>query len=592
MIKRGQGNLKKFAIILLILTFLLAPVSFAEGEYSLPSVEKHINVLDDGTTNISEDVTYSVSGTVNGVYRDVSISGQQRIENISVETPGYYNTVEVLNSSNKVTIKVYLYKDEAKTQKVSDENVRVIYHYNFIKGVKIYNDIAELQCMSWGSDWDSSVDSLTTYIRIPGSHDNVEMWNNPPYIVKESSWTSDNTLKTVYDEIGSGQSAEQRILIPKDYFKSTENADVINKDAKAQIEKDQQDYLNNINNHNILMEILSVLLVLAIVTPVGVYLKYGREPKISYNAKYEMDLPTNHSPVYINTIVKGSVGETDIYGFQAVLMNLIDKGYYKVINSNEDDTILKQKDRDTSSLQQYETDILDYLSGYADKGGLISLKNIGENGDPVRFGTFMDAWKIDVNREVNGLEIRNLFNDKGNNVMSLIGVLSLIGGIAVGAYAYLTYGDFNLITLILAVVLVIESVIVFVLPNTVLGQWTPEGKEFYDKWKNFERYIKDYSLIKEYPPASVQVWGKYLVYATALGCADEVSKNMKKYFKSIDLPEEEYYASDAVFFSMYGGHMLMYSSFHNLDSPSTDTGSFGDIGDIGGGFGGGGGGTF
>ena len=592
MIKRGQGNLKKFAIILLILTFLLAPVSFAEGEYSLPSVEKHINVLDDGTTSISEDVTYSVSGTINGVYRDVSLSGQQRIENISVETPGYYNTVEVLNSSNKVTIKVYLYKDEAKTEKVSDENVRVIYHYNFIKGVKIYNDIAELQYMSWGSDWDSSVDSLTTYIQIPGSHDNIEMWNNPPYLVKESSWTSDNTLKTVYDEIDSGQSAEQRILIPKDYFKSTENADVINKDAKAQIEKDQQDYLNNINNHNILMEILSVILVLAIITPVGVYLKYGREPKIDYNAKYEMDLPTNHSPVYVNTVVKDSVGETDIYGFQATLMNLIDKGYYKVISSNEEDTIIKQKDRDISSLQQYETDILDYLSRYADKGGLISLKNIGENGDPTQFSKFMDAWKIDVNKEVNSLEIRNLFNDRGNNVMSLISALSLLGGIAISLYAYITHGEFNLITLILAVVLVIESVIIFVLPNTILGQWTPKGKEFHDKWKNFEKYLKDYSLIKEYPPASVQVWGKYLVYATALGCADEVSKNMKKYFKSINLPEEEYYASDAVFFSMYGGHMLMYSSFHNLDSPNSDTGSFGDIGDIGGGFGGGGGGTF
>jgi uncharacterized membrane protein len=36
------------------------------------------------------------------------------------------------------------------------------------------------------------------------------------------------------------------------------------------------------------------------------------------------------------------------------------------------------------------------------------------------------------------------------------------------------------------------------------------------------KYIKDFSLIKEYPPESVKVWNKYLVYATALGIADEV----------------------------------------------------------------------
>ena len=148
MIKKSHGNLKKFTIILLVFTLLILPLSFAEGDYTLPNVEKHINVTDDGTTIISEDITYSISGTINGVYRDVGLSGDQRLENISVETPGYYNTLEVINSSNKVKIKVHLYKDEAKTEKVSDEDVRVIYHYNFIKGVKIYDDIAELQYKS------------------------------------------------------------------------------------------------------------------------------------------------------------------------------------------------------------------------------------------------------------------------------------------------------------------------------------------------------------------------------------------------------------------------------------------------------------
>lgn len=588
MIKKSHGNLKKFTIILLVFTLLILPLSFAEGDYTLPNVEKHINVTDDGTTIISEDITYSVSGTINGVYRDVGLSGDQRLENISVETPGYYNTLEVINSSNKVKIKVHLYKDEAKTEKVSDEDVRVIYHYNFIKGVKIYDDIAELQYKSWGSDWDSDVDNLVTYIQIPGSHNNIEMWNNPQYIVKESTWTSDDTLKTQFKPLSSGQFAEQRILMPKEYFKSTQNADVIHKNAKAQIEQDQKEYQESQENHNILMKFLSLFAILGILSPIPIYIKYGREPKIEYNEKYEMDLPTKHSPVFVNTIIEGAIGETDEYGFQASLLDLIDKKYYKIISSNEDDVVLKQKDKDMSLLKQYEIDIVDYLSKFKDDEGHISLSSM----DSVEFSKFMAAWKIDVNKEVNSLEVRKLFNNRGNQVASLVCALLLISGLIIIIYSSLTKGDYNNIALVLGVILTIESVIVFALPDTIFGQWTSEGKEFHDKWKNFEKYIKDYSLIKEYPPASIQVWGKYLVYATALGCASEASGNMKKYFKYINLPEEQYYESDAVFFSMYGGNMFMHSLLHDPDTSITDTGSFGDIGDVGGGFGGGGGGTF
>lgn len=589
-----RNSLKNIAVILIILTILCMPASFAvDGDYSLPSVVKDINITDDGTAIISENITYSITGTVNGVYRDVSLSGNQRLENISVETPGYYNTLEVINSSGKTQLKVWLYKDEAKTQKVSDEDVSVIYHYNFIKGVKIYNDIAEFQYMSWGSDWDRGVDSLITNIQIPGSNMGVEMWNNPPDIVTESTWTSDNTLHTTYNDLNSNQNAEQRILIPKSYFKSTENADVINKNAKEEIEQNQKDYQNSINNKNTVMILLSGLLVLLMFVPGVIYYKYGREPKIDYKADYESQLPTNDSPIFINMMVNGNVGESDLNGFQATLLNLVDEGYYKIISNNDNDTIIKTSSKDTSNLKQYELDVINYLDRYADRNRNISFKKIGE-GDALDFSKFMNAWEIDVNREVNSQKISGLFNDEGNSIISLSSALSIIFAIfVIIAMFVFDTGVYAWMPLLLSLSLIVELIIVLNMSNTFMGQWTVEGKEFHDKWKNFERYIKDYSLIKEYPPASVQVWGKYLVYATALGCADKVSKNMKKYFKEMNIPESELYESDAVFFSWYGGTLLLHDSFNSLNSPPTDTGSFGDIGDIGsGGFGGGGGGVF
>ncbi|OED30779.1 DUF2207 domain-containing protein [Methanosphaera sp. WGK6] len=574
----------------MIITILTVPAAFADdGHYNFQSVEKNIIISDDGTAIISEDVNYIISGTINGVYRDIPLSGEQRLENISVETPGYYNTVELINSSDNIQIKVWLYKDEAKTQKVSNEDVEVIYHYNFIKGVKIYNDIAEFQYMSWGSGWDEEVPQLTTYIELPGSHENTEMWYNPSNKVTESTWTSDTTLKTVYTNLNENENVEQRILMPTSYFTSSENADVIDMDAKEKIEQDQIDYQNSINTKNTLAQIIAGIVIIVLFVPVAVYFKYGREPKITYSADYESQMPTNDSPIFINAMVNGNAGETDLDGFQAVLLDLIDKGYYKIISDNDENTVLKRKDKNTASLQQYEVDIINYLERYEDDKHRISLETISD-GDSTDFSKFMDAWKIDVNKEVTDLRVSKYFDDHGNSVMSLINILSIIFGVIliVGILLF----DLDVLLMILVIVLIIESIALLVISNTVMGQWTPEGKEFHDKWKNFEKYIKDYSLIKEYPPASIQVWGKYLVYATALGCADKVRSNMKKYFKEVNISEDSLYESDTVFFAYYGGFYLMNSSFHTLSHPD-DSGSYGSIGDVGsGGFGGGGGGVF
>ena len=118
-------------------------------------------------------------------------------------------------------------------------------------------------------------------------------------------------------------------------------------------------------------------------------------------------------------------------------------------------------------------------------------------------------------------------------------------------------------------------------------------KKYHDRWKNFEKYLKDFSLINEQPPKSVAVWGKYLVYAAALGCADEATKNMKQYFSAREM-SDVLETSDVTEFAYHGGLHHMETSFVSLSSSDSDSSGGSDsIGSSGGGgFGGGGGGTF
>lgn len=592
-------NFRKIFIMLMLLLVLLAPVSMAaDGSYTLPNAEETITVLDDATTVVQSNITYSITGSVNGVSKIIVVDGQQSVSNITVETPGYYNKVEVINESKQVMIKVWLYKDESKTEKVSDCDVNVIYRYNFNKGVKVYNDVAELQYMSWGSGWTSGVDSLTTHIIIPQSNENTEYWNNPSTYVEDSKWTTSNELTTHYKNIPEKTSAEQRIIMPKEYIKNTENADVINKDAKQIIENDQREYASKEASGNNILLIVSAIFMGLVLAPIGMFLKWGRNPEIIYDADYESQIPTNDSPVFVNAMIPGIVGEVDVNAFLATLLDLIDRKYYKMVISNEEDTIIRRLNRDVSSLKLHETDIIDFLSGYENEKQQISLNSIKQ--DTYNTQKFVNAWKIDAYREVPSGRIKQYYDSSKETIMSGYNILAIFLGVAFLLYSGIfATGPFKMIATIISVILIIEQLAIFFFIDSPLGHWTGEGKEFHDKWKNFEKYIKDFSLIKERPPESIQVWGRYLVYATALGCAEEVSRNMKKYIKYYDIPDTYIDEFDLISLAYFTGFYHMHSTFHNamhdpdMGSAGVDLGSFGDIGGPGsGGFGGGGGGVF
>ena len=64
----NNSRIKLFLLVMLLLIFFITPLSFAAtGSYSLPEAKETIVVQDDGTTVITDEITYSISGTVNGV---------------------------------------------------------------------------------------------------------------------------------------------------------------------------------------------------------------------------------------------------------------------------------------------------------------------------------------------------------------------------------------------------------------------------------------------------------------------------------------------------------------------------------------------
>jgi uncharacterized membrane protein len=140
--------------------------------------------------------------------------------------------------------------------------------------------------------------------------------------------------------------------------------------------------------------------------------------------------------------------------------------------------------------------------------------------------------------------------------------------------------------LISSVILGSAAMTSLIMPQKIAGQWTTHGEEYDAKWHNFAKYIRDFSLIKEYPPESIKIWDKYLVYATALGIADDVRKSME-----MALPEDKLARSDLYMFHYYGGYTVLSAGLA-AGMKASMSGGAGGAGGIGGGAGGGGGGAF
>lgn len=594
--------------LLILLIFSISGAAFAaDKSYSISNINMDLYPMDDGTLHIKETIHYSFSGTYNGVNRNIPISGNQQLQNVKVTTQGAYSTFQLINQSSGKQIKVYLYSDPQKTQSISNRDVDVTFEYDMTHAIKFYNDIAELQYKLVGTGWSVDIGQLNAVMHFKSSN-GVKYWFNPPYYTQNSSWNG-NDLQVTSKNIPSGDYFELRALIPKSQFAANPvNGIIINQDALNQIETMQNNYQNQINFKSNLYSIWAVILALLCFIPLIIYLKFGREPKIDYKAEYERDIPTDDPPAIVNAICgpgfSKKIGIPDMDGFKATIMDLINRKYliFKNEPSGKEELGLSSsiilsinKKKNSSSLKDFELDVLNFLKGY-EQEGIISMDDIStslsDRSDALSFRDTFNNWKNNIKSNfLSGEEMEKIFIKKGATYLKAFGGLGLV-------IAFITF-FFTLsdpipaasLALFASIALGLASIISLALPEKVGGQWTTYGEEYDAKWHNFKKYIKDFSLIKEYPPESVKIWNKYLVYATALGAADAVKKAMELY-----LPKDQRESSDIYMFHYYGGYALLSSSFDSgmstASSSSSGGGDFGGVGDIGGGFGGGGGDAF
>lgn len=597
-------SLKITIITVTLLVLLCFAPSASARDYTLEEAATNITIDPTGLVHVEESISYTFDGDYSEVFRVLEVSPGESIQNIQ----GYCSS-EARNFRVEQTSKGYELICGLPTP--TPEKVTFFVSYDHYGAVKVHNDVSEFHYKLWGEEWEKPLGNLKGNITFPvESESELQYWIHPDGYTQVAN-IEKNVLNIRTEEIPSYQWYEVRVAFPRIESPNSSFVQVDNEDGLEEILAIENEYKTK---GSVLKGLYGLTLLFALITlsvPFFIYFRYGREPKVDYEAIYEREPPTDSRPAVVNAIMQGKIGTPTMDGFTATVMNLANLGYislrtvtseenraFGLIKSESEDILIElaspesyaKGERKLPKLEDFEIDVFNLLKKHASGNKISWAKLKKELGKGTDFYDFVLAWDKKVKKHI---VVEKLFRSTGNKYMIIFGVVTSI--VMVVYFIILSnYFPSNLFPLasnanLLVALITIFSVIMIIFSGAfekVLGRWTPEGRLYYKRWNNFKKYLTDFSALKEHPPESIELWDFYLVYATALGVAEEVLKNM-----SLVVPAEQMRTSH--FYYVHHNFGQFGSGFGNAYSSSapSSSGSGGGVGGVGGGSGGGGGGA-
>lgn len=589
--------------LLLVASVLLLVSQASARDYSLDQATANITVGPDGITHVEETITYSFDGTFREVYRTVYPPPGGSVENMSGYCTGGQCDFRVVPVSGG-------YELVGSLPQPTPGQISFVVSYDYYRGVKVYNDVSELHYQLWGDEWDKSLNGFTASITLPASYgeDNIQYWIRPDQYTTGTYVEADaagnmTTIIAEAGEIPSGSWYEIRVVFPRIDSPDPALVSLQNQDGLEEILATERAYERKAMIAGFLSYAAALLLLLALLFPLYVYHKYGKEPEIDYYGLYERELPTDSKPAVVNAIMRGRIGVPTIEGFTATVMDLVDREYLRLkdtkstkkhlglISREKEDVLIEINEAaDRSQLLNYEKDVFDLLSSHASEGRILWSDLKKELGKGTEFYHFLNKWNSKVTKHARA---DKFFLSHGNTYMSYFSIIIIIVAfLSIWLLLFFFPPEqfpvvSSAILLVIAAAVVAVIMIVFVnLSERTLGQWTPEGRLFHKRWDNFRKYLTDFSALKEHPPESLRIWDHYMVYAVALGVAEKALDNM-----SLVVPTEQLAGSH--FYPVHHNIVFIsgFRSAYQASSPGSSSSGGSGVGGAGGGFGGGGGGA-
>lgn len=377
------------------------------------------------------------------------------------------------------------------------------------------------------------------------------------------------------------------------------------------------------------------------------YIRFLKDEKSEFNIPYLRDLPSGYNPSDVEYLIKGKITSKSL---SADLLSMINKNIISAnnVNKSKKDYILKLN-KDFDNLDVREKKVVNLVFNKDKEITLSKFKSNARNG----YTSFINKWNAYIKYAYSEASKKEFYevepkrklssNDKfivliifGFLFLPFLFPISLIFFIS-AIYVYNSNIDTNkktklsyiIIKLLILLIGFISSLIIFIISIMMISnnhyykscgvygliisliifiitiillkkhKRNKYGATELSKWKAIKKFLSDFGNMKDKELLEVKSFEDYLVYATILGVANKVKKNLKLLIgndTNLDVFDNYIVFNDLnrcinnVVASSYNCAVSAQSAANSSGSFSSGSGSGGGFSSGGGSFGGGSGG--
>lgn len=526
-----------FAALFFCFQKLSIPKVFAESYY-FPDVTVDMTINHDGSIDVMERRMGDFSGSFSNINWDIPLKAGQNITGIQIsgDDGKYYSQISAPDDAHP-DHKFVVYKQG------DDEHIEAYYsiannlktfnlYYHLTGAVKKYRDAAEFNWTVIGENWVVRTDNLQMIVRLPEEVDknNVYVWWHGLPNVNSEDFAGGVTLYTAKN-IPADTFVEIRELFPADVIYGA----ALPETALNRIKNEEsilRDKARLDERLAVINAIVIPLLVIAwIIFWYRIWLKYGKDYEPSDVPKYLQMPPDKLAPALVEALMSKNQSVTT-NSFSATILDLVRRkilkfearqeysgGFMGLNTGYKYEYFLHKTSRiHTAVLSDFEQSLIDMIFSFAENPSSVSVNELKKNmsSNPIGMKNFFREWVKMVKKaaekhiyvDEKSIYWRKMFIVCNTILLSLWAVYILV---------------FMKDPALMIGILYLFIMIIFLVSN-FYNKWTENTATVAAKWWAFRCYIRDFGHFKDTLPQAVIIWEEILVYGTALGLADKVSK--------------------------------------------------------------------
>ena len=528
--KKGFRAAVFFATLLMMMVFLCQGVFADDRYYYITSYKVNVVIGTDGSADVEERITYDFTGSFNGVLRSIDYERTDGLDNLQVLAEKNDGTVTEFSVNSTTSLDAdgppgtynVFHDNEIARLKVYEKSINTsktfIYKYTLKNVATKYNDTAEFNRKIVDSGWDTPLHGIKINIMLPegASKDEIRVFGHGP-LTGESRIIDGQNVEFILDRLDPGYYVETLVLFPPRLV--PESARVKAEDALQRIldnekkmaeeanlereraQKEVEDYYSREQQVRTISTGISIFLILAMISLIiFLYLKYDREFKSSFKAKYYRELPGEYTPAEMSVLMNmGNPGKRDI---TATLMDLVRKGNLILKKETyikdgflrdrevEDYSLTLNDTAPQSGLASHESHLITWFVKKIGDGSRVFLDEITDHiktsADARRFAFNYQTWCGKARDEA----ARHDFFDKSCQRGRTIAILAGLAYVGLGFFlAFAGKSGAGMLVIIAGFIMLIFG--------ARLNRRSAYGNEQYAMWKAFRKFLKDFSRLRK-----------------------------------------------------------------------------------------------